>query len=387
MSASLDTADRKLLAIAAATFVVLVALGLLMVPASTETNAASSYSSAAGGAKAFYLLLERLGYRVERWQRPLAELTPDQHTVLIVADARKMAGAEEKAAVAGFISAGGRVISNGIVGASFLPEDSSEVNAMPGKRWQSYAALMPSGITRAAPRLTLAPVALWARTSGIPLYGSDQETVVTRLPRGKGDAIWLSSATPLTNAGLKEPGSLEFLLAALGDTRTRVLFDEYVHGYGDQESAGKRHPLFLALLLQALLLALAAVFTFSRRSGPLRPLPAESRLATLEFVETLGGLYQHAHAASVAVDVFYERFHFCLTRRLGLASSASPEQVVQALREHLDCDDGSLLDTLRAAAAARYQPELGQKQAFEIVRALHQYALKLQLFRSAKEKN
>ena len=46
----------------------------------------------------------------------------------------------------------------------------------------------------------------------------------------------MASATPLTNAGITQPGSLEFLLAAIGDKQTRVLFDEYVHGYHEMSS-------------------------------------------------------------------------------------------------------------------------------------------------------
>ena len=41
----------------------------------------------------------------------------------------------------------------------------------------------------------------------------------------------------------------------------------------------------------------ALLFTFSRRSGPLRMPLQESRLSPLEFVDTLGDLYQSAHAA------------------------------------------------------------------------------------------
>jgi hypothetical protein len=198
----------------------------------------------------------------------------------------------------------------------------------------------------------------------------------------------MASAAPLTNAGITQPGNLEFLLAAIGDKqRTHVLFDEYVHGYGESEEPERSHPLMTALLLQSVLLAFAAILTFSRRSGPLRPLPAESRLAPLEFVETLGGLYQQAHAASVAVDVYYQRFQYWTTRRLGIGNKATPEDLDRAVRERWGLHDDKFLATLQAAAAARYQPDLPQKEALGIVQSLYSYAVKLKLFPVAKEKH
>jgi uncharacterized protein DUF4350 len=385
MPSSVSSGDRKLLLIAAAAFVVLVLLGFLLAPASTDTDVATSYSAASGGAKAAFLLLQELGYHVERWQHSATQLKPEKNTVLIIADPGTIPDGKQRAAVEQFISAGGRVITNGFVGAAFLPENHAEVNPMPSELVGEFPALMPSAITRAAPKINVAPATFWQHSSGIPLYGKNDDTVATRLPHGEGDAIWLAAATPLTNAGIKETGNLEFLLASLGDKQTtHVLFDEYVHGYGEDETPEKRHPLMTALFLQSIVLALAALFTFSRRSGPLRPMPAESRLSPLEFVETLGGLYQQAHAGSVAVDVAYQRFHFWVTRRLGLANNASAEEIDRAVRDRWHSRDDSFLETVRSAASARYQPELEPKEALRIVQSLYSYASKLKLFPLAK---
>jgi hypothetical protein len=387
MSARINPADRKILLIAGLAFLVLIILGIIFAPTGTGSATATTYSAASEGAKGAYLLLQQTGYRVERWQQPPTSLKPDNHTVLIVADSAVMPNQKQKAAIEQFISGGGRIITTGIIGASFLPENHSEYDPAPETPWSEFNALAPSRITRAAPKITLAPVAHWSGSSSLPLYGDDEKTVVVRYPHGQGDAIWLASPAPFTNAGIKQSGNLEFLLAAIGDKQqAHVLFDEYVHGYGETESPEKSHPLMTALFLQCVLLAAAALLTFSRRSGPIRPLPAESHLAPLEFVETLGGLYQQAHAGSVAVDVYYQRFQYWITRRLGLGNNPSPEQLDRAIRERWHLQDDFLLATLQAAASARYQPDLPQDQALEIVQSLYQYAIKFSLFPSVKEK-
>ena len=386
MPSGLSSGDRKILGIAGAAFLALVVVGFFLAP-DTESSVATTYSTASEGAKAAFLFLRETGYRVQRWQQPLTALKPDTHTVWIIADPAMIPDEKEKAAIERFISGGGRVITNGVMGARFLPEDFSELNEAPKNPWTEFNALTPSAITRAAPKITLAPVAHWSRSSGVRLYGDNEDTVVIRYAHGQGDAIWLASATPFTNAGIERPGNLEFFLAAIGDKElTRVLFDEYVHGYGELGAPEKRHPLTTALLLQSVVLVLAMLFTFSRRSGPLRPMPAPSRLAPLEFVETLGGLYHQAHAASVAVDVYYQRFQYWITRRLGLTSTASPEELARATRDRFDVKEEAFLRTLQDAAGARYQPDLPQKRALEIVQSLHSYAVKLKLFTAAKDK-
>jgi hypothetical protein len=47
-------------------------------------------------------------------------------------------------------------------------------------------------------------------SAAYPLYGDGDRTVVVKYPFGRGEVLWWASATPLTNAGLKEPGNLEF---------------------------------------------------------------------------------------------------------------------------------------------------------------------------------
>lgn len=384
----LSSGDRKVLIITASAFVILVVVGLLLAPNNDETEVATTYSTASRGAKAAFLLLKQIGYRVERWQQPLRDLKADTNTVLIVADPPVVADEESKQTVQRFVSDGGHLIITGMSGASVLPEDHSELNEVPHTLWSDYDALTPSAVTRAAPKLTLAASSRWSQNSGLPLFGKENDIVVVKMNYGKGDVIWLASATPFTNAGITQTNNLEFVLAAVGDReKMRVLFDEYIHGYGEHTSPERRHPIMIALLLQSAVIALAAIFSFSRRSGPLRPVAVEPRLAPLEFVETLGGLYLQAKAASVAVDVAYQRFQYWITRRLGLSPKSSPDELARAVQERWKLSDENFAQTLSQAASARYRPDLPQKEGLAIVKSLYAFAVKLKLFQFTKERN
>ena len=307
---------------------------------------------------------------------------------MIIADPLEAPAAEDRAHLTQFVSGGGRLIITGMFAGTFLPRSGPVPDFEGGVIWKRIPALSFSSITRAAPKITLAPDASWvAVDSSTPLYGDGDEVRVAKYEFGKGEVIWWAAATPFTNAGLKEPGNLEFFLACLGDPGTEVLWDEYIHGYRQTLAGSLAHSPVLWIFLQMALLALAALITFSRRSGPIFPSVATVRLSPLEFVYTLGGLYQRAGAASVAVDVSYQRVRYWLTRRLGVAGNASLDDLQKAVRDRWNFRDERLINTLRECESARYHPELGPEQALQLVKDLHRFAAELKLFRVTGKEN
>src|SRR5258708_30919782 len=85
MSTSIDSGDRKLLLIGGAILLVLTA-GLALVginPAEQGMGIPSSYSAGSSGARAAYLLLQDLHYKVSRWERSPTEL-PDKPDVVVL---------------------------------------------------------------------------------------------------------------------------------------------------------------------------------------------------------------------------------------------------------------------------------------------------------------
>ena len=102
MPAPIAAADRKILLIAGAVLILLTA-GLAFVggdPTESGTPIPSTYSANPGGARAAYLLLQELRYRVTRWERSPTEL-PIEHglAVLILADPLEKPTTEEQKAL------------------------------------------------------------------------------------------------------------------------------------------------------------------------------------------------------------------------------------------------------------------------------------------------
>lgn len=385
MPLKLSGPDRKLFIAVAVVFALLVVGGVFFSSkAGSRAEVPSSYSTASGGAKAAYLLLEESGYHVARWQRPLKNLSDPAGKILILADPEEAPTREDKAQLQQFIADGGHVIVTGMFATAFLPQGSSAPDFVEGMLWKKTAALSPSSITRQAPVITIAPESHWSGLE-MPLYGEEGKARVVKYSFGKGEVMWWAAATPLTNAGLREPDNLAFFLASIGEGQ-QILWDEYIHGYRDTLGGSIARSPILFLVLQSALIGVAVLLTFSRRSGPIFQPAKDVRLSPLEFVNTLGGLYQRAGAGSVAVDISYQRFRYWLTRRYGMASNASAEDLQRAARERSLLEDEQFEPTLRQCESARYDSNLTPEQALLLIRRLHDYATQLKLFPTPRER-
>jgi hypothetical protein len=387
MPLKIDPRDRKLLLGAAIVFVLLIT-GVVFLGGDTgqKVEVPSSYSTASGGAKAAYLLLAQSGYNVRRWERPLTDLPKD--STVILADPLEAPTREEREAISRFLSEGGRIIATGMFSGTFLPENQAAPDMSLGMTWKKVSAIAPSAITRAAPQITMAPQARWqSYAAAYALYGEKDEIVVVKYPCGRGEVLWWAAATPLTNAGLKEPGNLEFLLASLGETKSPILWDEYIHGYRETLESSAAHSPLKWLFLQLTILALAVLATFSRRSGPVCAPVTDVRLSPLEFVQTLGGLYENAGTASVAVDIAYQRFRYWLTRRLGVANNISINDLESAIRDRFTPKDERFAAILRRCESAKADPYLRESEALHLVQELDEYASRWKLYQGGRKEN
>ncbi|HEX4077104.1 MAG TPA: DUF4350 domain-containing protein [Candidatus Acidoferrales bacterium] len=390
MPAFLDAGDRRLLIGAGIAMIVLLAATFALAPAPAQQSlgSPSSYSSEWAGGKGAFLLLNQLGYHAEHWEQSPDELPSDpQGTVLVLAEPSEDATNDEKMDIRRFVSAGGRVLALGGAAASLVPD--AKANQIPDWNLQSktYHALVPSALTRNAPEITMIAPDEWTAhgASELGVYGNAEKPVVVSYRVGSGEVIWWASSSPLSNGLIREKGNLAFFLNAVGPASTRVLWDEYFHGA--RASLGSyfaETPLPWAGL-QIGLAFLAAVLTFSRRAGPMRVPATESRLSPLEFVETLGDLYESAHASPAAVGVAYQRFRTSLSRKLGVATKAKLPEIAHAAAGRFGWPEDALLDTLARSERAMRSIQLEDTEALELVRQLHDYSDRLESGRHTKQ--
>ena len=388
MSLQLAPSDRKILLGALGGLLVLVATTLLLARGggSEDEDIPSTYSRASNGCKATFLLLRESGYKTKTWEQPLSDLPDGKGKILILAEPSALAAQDEKAKLEAFLKSGGRVIATGRYSGYYLPLNEIASEPIGGTIGKRRSALTPSPITRTAPEITIAGRSYWKpETGAVGLYGTTEKPVVVEYTVGQGEVLWLAASTPLTNAGVQEPGNMEFLLAAVGSPdRNEILWDEYVHGYQRSQGTAKSSRLIGWILLQFAILAAAILFAYSRRSGPIWIPAAETRLSPLEFVRTLGSLYEHANAGSVALDISYQRFRYLLTRRLGMPANASAEALARLAHERFGIDERDFANTLSECGSYRYDPSIRGPAALHLVQKIFDFATRLKLNRSRR---
>ena len=380
MPFAIDPSDRKLVYIAAAAFIVLATALAFFAPPSREQASPipSIYSVDSNGAHAAYLLLKQLRYPVRVWERPPNELPEDPGgVVLVLADPIEPPVEKDRAALLNFVKAGGRILFTGSMLTSFFPDAHSSEEPLESP-WQTYDADFPSNFTAGAPKISLQPEAEWTtiEPSQLPLYGPADSAVVVSWRLGRGEILWWAGATPLTNAGITHDGNLNLFLNAVGSEngnapeQPTIYWDEYFHGQRDSLWAYiEKTPLAWGLL-QIAILGFAVLFTFSRRSGPIAMPAAVSRLWPLEFVDTIGGLYERAHAEPAMVGAVYQRFRSLLARQLRLPLTTDDAALAEAVRVRLGWQGDELGETLRRAAVASRAAKVPPGDALEIIHRL-----------------
>ena len=375
--ASLDAQDRRLLlwalSLAGALSVV---IGFLLPKANSNENPLpSSYLAGQHGARAAYETLLRANYPIERWERPLGELaaTAGPDTVVIFAEPLTREPANLKA-VRQILERGGRVLATGFWGAFLLP---GEAGATPEEFTFSACKLEPEGLNPLAGsgEVWMVPQSTWQ--VGNPAHRVDYtcagQPAVVEFNWGQGRVVWWASSTPLENGSLARAGNLDLLLNSLGPREGhRFYWDESLHGEIRSTWSYASGPAWNMLWIGLVLLGLLVVLSFSRRSGPVRELPAVARATPIEFLDALGSLYRSAGAASTAVAIALERFRRHMLRLCGLRGQPmNAVELAAAVHRRFPQADHTLEADLLACEEAASNETMAPRAALKLIQKLH----------------
>jgi Domain of unknown function (DUF4350) len=385
MPFGIAASDRKLLFIGGTLLVLMLVASVILAPPNEQLSSPvpSTYSGQPAGAEAAYLLLAKLHYPVKRWESPPTEMKDDaRHVMLILAEPTQSPSESEQKALMEFVKRGGDVLFTGAqIGEYFPGAEVSRVRQAPDL--ETFSPKIPSHLARGAQRVTMRRESHWGRLdeSQLALYGEYSSPVVVTWNLGNGQILWWTGSTPLTNSGITQDDNLSFFLNSVTGgsyvAPNRIYWDEYFHGQRSSLWSYVEKTSLRWSLLQFGLLAFAVLFTFSRRSGPIYTPMKASRLSPLEFVETLGGLYERAGAASSAVAISYQRVRSLLTRQLGLPATVPNAELAQAVDQRLGWKDPGLADLMRRAEASSHFEKLRPRVALEIIQNLDLFADKL----------
>jgi hypothetical protein len=334
----------------------------------------STYLAGSHGARAAYETLLRANYPVERWERPLSELAAaaGPETVVIFAEPFSREGEDIKA-VRTILERGGRVLSTGFWGGFILP---GEATKSPEELNFAACKLEPEGLDPLtnSGEVWMVPEAAWGVDNPAHRveYSCAGQPAVVEYDWGKGHVVWWASSTPLENGSLARAQNLDLFLNSLGPREGHHFYwDESLHGEVRSEWSFASGPSMSLLWIGLPLLGLLVVFSFSRRSGPVRDLPPPPRATPIEYLEALGSLYRNAGAASTAVAVAWERFRRLALRMCGLrGQKIGAEELAAVIRRRFPEFDASLEADLIACEEAAWGETVTSRDALKLIQAL-----------------
>jgi hypothetical protein len=378
---SLDAKDRRLLIGCLVAVLVLAFLTAFFSrnENSDDSTVPSSYLTGKHGARAAYELLAASGYTVERWEQPLSDLAQraDAQTVVILAEPDPADIAEEDLkAVRDIVAGGGRVLVTGWEGGRLVPDG----DAQPPTQFEVACKLTPQDLDSLAGsgEVWMVPEAGWGfdRPLYRVQYNCSGAPAVVEYAHGKGEIVWWASSTPLENGSIGRANNLNLFLNALGSRADQhIYWDESLHGETRTEWFYANGPAMWMLRAGLLAIALLILFSFSRRRGPVRDLPAPVRATPVEFLEALGSLYAEAHASSTAVELAYERFRRKMGDLCGLkGAKMDAEELSLALRRRFPQAAPDLEKDLADCEAAATNDKLQPKNALALVQALSRHS-------------
>lgn len=330
----------------------------------------STHDAGVSGTKALYLYLEKKGYPVARWYRPLTELPPTAGTVAIIEPVEAID--RESNALLDWVENGGTLIVAGEVPPLSPP-------TVDGGRPGSLAPVQPSRYTVGVGSVEVESGLRFDPDvpEGVPYVADETGAVLVAYPFGQGRVIALADPWPLTNDGIRQEDNLvlaENMVRAAGPGRP-ILFDEYHHGF----HAGAR-GLWRALpaparsaAAQTALLAAAYLFLRARRFGPARPLPPAPPRAAAEFVGAVAELYRRARARGRVLGYLARSLVHDLRRLTGTGTDVPDHELARLAARRLGLDGDDLLRLLARCRAAEQDARLSEPELVALARRIDSY--------------
>jgi hypothetical protein len=342
--------------------VVLPLIGMFFGGKQDTVSSGSSYDASDGGFRGVYLILEELGYPVERSRRQTGS---NIRWVLFPAKTSQ----KEASSLSDWIQNGGCVLL-AVENAEFAGQLGITVkirgSATTAKsREQSQIAELPNRNNGEAHEATAPDVSnvfagnlevtgpsggrSWGKIEGQPL--------VTIYQRGRGEVWLLNRPDVLTNANVRE-GDNAILACRLADAmlekrpKNKLSFDEYFHGMRERPNVIQllfRQPV-LSATLEVLLLTGLALWHFGVRFGSLRRVPSRSRRSKEEFLNAVAELMARKGDRVDAFRTVQAEFLRHLEKELGLSAGTPVKKVVREAERRFGIEPEPLLRLLTATA-------------------------------------
>lgn len=361
----------------------------------------STYSAGPWGSKALFLVLEDLKLPVARFRQSFRRLQSHKGILVITGPVRAPIHERERAAIGRWIEAGNQlIVCDGslitalakIVGSSDRGKPSDDAVARmssPSKFFKlriktlgdaaRKTFLVPLPGLEASAQVTIAGDSRWFKPSKkwSTLVKDEAGPILIARDKGKGRILALSDASFASNKHIGEEQNLRLILALLlaRGKPEEILFDEFHQGHAAEQSLWTFFgaSIFAWVLAQgALVMGLFFVSKRAQYAGRFRSFASPKGRSSLEYVDSMAGVYESCKAGPVALEALLNRFLARLSRRTGMPLKrlieTSPDRIA-ALVPNGQADLTDLIERCRAASRSGQQTPQALALARELAAA------------------
>lgn len=321
-------------------YVLLVGLMLLLLITATlsrekseemrPTLEPSTFNARPNGLKALYLLYETQGHSVVQFRSSWRRLSADTSLLFAVEpfDKTRPVSQDEMEALKLWVEAGGTFVyiatapTRGYDPKDPLMGDISVVTGDPNPYTVETVSPASPTLENVKTIAYTTPVRLKTKPEShyTTLLEDRDGTLLLEKKVGRGH-LYVSTVADLASNSLlaqEKYDNLPLLLniakLATHDQQSSIAFDEYHHGIGFEESAGRQAgvwsitPLPLRLLLlHSALVGLLLVYSSSRRFGQPISVPSSKRRPSTDYATAVAGFWKKSKASDIAFLILYDK--------------------------------------------------------------------------------
>lgn len=219
---------------------------------------------------------------------------------------------------------------------------------------------------------------LAASTAPVVYFGDERGALLVDYDYANGRIVALTDPFIVANNGISRADNLQLAVNLVTDGGTRdgiIAFDEYHQGRGASRNeffAYFEGTPFLWIAAQLCLVALAVVWSQSRRFARPLPAPRIDRRSNLEFVASMAELEQRARAYDLAIENIYAHTRRALARYAGTTSTASRKEIAERAAARAKFDAARLEKLMRECEDHIAGTPLSERRAVELARELRE---------------
>lgn len=325
--------------------IALVLIGRAM-PQKQKTSRPDTFDTGTQGYKAFYLLMEKLNYNVERSLKPIESLSLSSPVAFIILEPYSENILKNHSTKLIDLANNGNTV---FIAAS---QGSTILNALNVKYEFKPAVLKTEIITQSGESAGTAYGAGGGRIAVDERYFEtllQDETgiICASVKYEQGEIVVFSVPEIFNNINIdKEENVLLITSLIKSFNKDRIIFDESLHGYLETDSNFQFPPEMFPVFIQLGILLIFFYLVHMKRFGKPRVLKEEMERTAMEYVESISELFRRAGTHSFAVDNNIRGFKRRIARVCRISPESSNDRFIEAVKHIEGIDEGIITGIL-----------------------------------------